>query len=209
MSRPTPTYEECYALVLLREYLHMTNLKLSDRPDIVYDNKSGIEVVSALFEEDKRLETILMRKKENKKTDHLPPGYTQCPYFIMHPLKSSQDCGATNKYERCTSEAIELIKRTIDKKKEKVDSYNKANNFKTDRLFVFTRLFIDGDALKVVGRDMYHRASDTFTNLYLLVEDVNCLIVCNSHGIFLNFFTDEEQYQYACQAQNIQRRIEE
>ena len=121
MSRPTPTYEECYALVLLRECLHMTNLELSDRPDIVYNNKSGIEVVSALFEEDKRLETILMRKKENKKTDHLPPGYTQYPYFIVHPLKSSQDCGATNTHERCTSEAIELIEKTIDKKKEKVD----------------------------------------------------------------------------------------
>ena len=51
MGRKEPTYDECYALVILQECLNMTDLKVSDRPDIRYNNQVGIEVVSGLFEE--------------------------------------------------------------------------------------------------------------------------------------------------------------
>lgn len=191
MSRQTPTYEECYALVLLQECLNMTNLELSDRPDIRCDNQVGIEVVSALCEDEKRVETILLRRREGKKADPIPTGYTET-CFLMGPTRVSK---------KWTPKALKLIKSTVDNKKEKVGTYH----CKTDRLFVFTELCIDDDTLKSIGKDLYQYASDTFKVLYILVRDSNCLIVCDANGVSLHYH-QEKQYEYSLLAYEIYKR---
>lgn len=201
MGRKEPTYDECYSFVLLKECLHMQNLELSDKPDILYENQFGIEVVSAIFEEEKRLEEILVRRKECKKADPLPKGYKETRYGIEHPMMVSQDPWELYKCDRHTSTAIELIKREIDKKKKKVETYQ----YPTDRLFVWTIFGIDDDELKTIGSELYQYAKGTFHTLYVLVVDANCLMVCDANGVSLHYH-QEKQYEYSLLAREICKR---
>ena len=201
MSRKAPTYDECYALVILQECLNMTDLEVSDRPDIRCNNQVGIEVVSALFEDDKRLESIIKRRQEGKKSDPIPEGYIETPYCFMHPEMVSKDCMKTNKYDRSISDAVKLIKSAIDKKTKKVSKYD----CETDRLFLFAELCIDDDTLKSIGEDVYQYASDTFKILYILARDSNCLMVCDANGVSLHYH-QEKQYEYSLLAYDIYKR---
>lgn len=198
MSRQEPTYEECYALILLQECLGIFDLELSDRPDIKCNNQFGIEVVSALFEDEKRLETIYSRKLAGKKTDPIPEGYVETRYFTIHPKMVTEDWMKTSKYDRSMSDAVELIKKAMDKKSKKVSSYD----LETNRLFVFTELCIDEDTLKSIGRDLYQYTQNTFQVLYILVRDANCLMVCTSDSISL-YYHEKEQFSYSMMAKEL------
>ena len=205
MSRQEPTYEECYALILLQECLGMSDLKLSDRPDIRCNNQVGIEVVSALFEAEKRIETILQRRREGKKADPIPAGYTET-CFLMGPTMVEHNWMKIDKYDRSTSDAIELIKSAIDDKKAKVNSYNEANNFNTDRLFVFADLGVDDEIdLNTIGKDIYQYAQGDFHTLYISVRDASCLMVCDANGVYL-YYHQEKQYEYSLLAYDMYKK---
>ena len=178
----------------------MTNLELSDRPDIRRNNQVGIEVVSALFEAEKRVETILQRRREGKKADPIPEGYTET-CFLMGPTMVSQNWMKTNKYDRSTSDAVELIQNEIDKKKGKVCKYDCV----TDSLFIFADLCADDNELKSIGMCIHQHASDVFKVLYILVRDANCLMVCDANGVSLHYH-QEKQYEYSLLAHEIFKR---
>ena len=73
MSRIYPTYDECRCYVVLTDVFGLENITLSDKPDVIFDDKKfGIEIVSALSEDVHKVNTYFENLKDEKNKPVLP-----------------------------------------------------------------------------------------------------------------------------------------
>ena len=185
MSRKEFTHNECVAKVLLETVVGLQNIQLGDRPDITYGEGNGIEVTTAVFEDDLRSQNIIERRLAGKKADPFPDGYFETKYAIFGPTMVSDDTLISDKTIRTTRQAVELIKKAIDKKRKKVKSYP----IKTKELFTDVVLCVDRDfELKEIGRYIYEYAKNDFDIIYIYVQDAECILKCQASGIDVHRF---------------------
>ena len=201
MSRSIPTYDECYAFILLGKF-GLNNCQLSDKPDIISNDKTwGIEIVSALFEDEHKLETYFHKKIEGKDFP-LPNGYESFGYGIVGPSLGEHKLLPE---DRTIEESIKIAIDMIRKKKEKVVNYS----VEAISLYITNDLcYNDDDRLKEIAIRMYTEAKDTFQSIYINVRDANKLIVCFKDNVLIYDY-HEYGYDIANEAKALQNSYKE
>ena len=197
MSRLIPTYDECYAFVLLSKF-GIKDCILSDKPDIISNDRTwGIEIVSALFEGEHKLETYFIKQKEkdtskdkdkdnDKKEYPLPDGYESFGYGVIGPCLCEHKLSPD---DLTIEDSIKIAIDMIKKKKEKSINYH----VEKISLYITSELcFRDEERLKGIASRMYNEAKDVFQYLYINVRDSNNLIICSKCDIFVHHYNQHE-----------------
>lgn len=182
--RQTPTLKEVYALELINMcFEQFGNLQLSDKPDILSDDKQfGIEVTSGFSENDEIANSFrqyldsnirIERKRQIrnwlstyfKYRDSLPSAYKDYGY-------------------------LQLLNQRINNKREKIAGYQK-----TEKLGLFITTEICQDLRKSLYRyiDIYQQHADIFDFLILDVNNWSYVIYINSATTQIINYSDRKQ----------------
>lgn len=181
MGRQYPTYEECYAYIILREIVGLNDIELFDKPDILSKNNTlGIEVFYAWTEDENRFETIMERRHFGKKADPLPEGYEEKPQYIIHPIRSSYD----------NDIRIKLAAENIEKKLHKKKQYAHTEKFE---LFISLNLYGSRDEIESICRNLFACYNSRVDGIYFNIHNENYLIYCSNSNIQKCYDYDECQ----------------
>ena len=114
MSRIYPTYDECRCYVVLTDVFGLKNITLSDKPDLISDDKKfGIEIVSALSEDVHKVDTYFENLKDEKNKFVLPKTVKEISTgFVIGPDDNIES-------------DIQKINKMIRVKRQKKNNYEK------------------------------------------------------------------------------------
>lgn len=171
MSRQTPTTEEYYAYELIRRHFDFGELILSDKPDIIsQDNLYGIEVVSALLEdENKEISCLTKIAKGQKLKDNDLQWYrdNRCDY---------------RSYSSTEDDAIFLVRisQVIQKKVEKAAAYQKVQSL---GLFITTHLIANPKEQERQYVQFFEQHQETFNFLIFEIRNESLLLYIDKEKV--------------------------
>lgn len=197
MSRLEPTYEECYACVLLAEFAECYDIVLCDKPDILDINfEFGVEVTSAIRECEKKLESYFAGKQKKFPGDP----YTQIAEgFVVGGHMTDDSNPIKNDSDYTNEDSVSCVIKTIEKKKEKRDNYKIRNC----RLFIDIEFAYDEEnVLKPIAKKLYEVCKPEFTKLYLNVVNSSILIEVDEYDCKFHYY-DDRQRELALKARNL------
>lgn len=207
--RNIPTYDEYMAFVYLTDVCNITDIKLSDKPDIISLDEVtlGIEVVSAIPNGDKKLESYYHKINNGKDASKLrnnleQEGYTFNGYGAVGVGLHDSDIELPNSMH--INKSIDKIYVELDKKYNKQSKYHKTIKF---GVFIDCHLLYDTqDKLKPICTKIYNKYSDKMDVIYFNIIDSN--IICKvTKQDFMLYNYDKQQHELSIKANNLRKEV--
>ena len=205
MSRPTPTYDECYAYAVLEKAFGLTNFKLADKPDLIdEENSIGVEVVNAIpkdiffiqynYNNIIKNEGLTTHNSNIKELDNKPNHFTDENWFEYNNYLFKDR-------EIEEEEMFKLLEATIERKAKKKDGYRKLNEYGL-YLYLRTPITYNKNIFIQKLKTIYDLYKQHFQIIYFYVLNESVIIRINNDDIIKHKVNKIELSKKAMQLQS-------